>query len=54
MKFFILFIAIGFVLVAFLLFDETKHLTLQWILSGLYLISGVILAFLIAGNIIKF
>lgn len=54
MKFFILFIIIGIALVAFLLFDESKHLTLQWYLGGLYLISGVILTLLITTNIIKF
>ena len=54
MKVFILFIIIGLALVAFLLFNGTKHLTLQWCLGGLYLISGVVLTLLIATNIIKF
>ena len=54
MKFFILFIVIGLALAVYSLFDETKHLTLQWSLGGLYLISGVILVLLIASNVIKF
>lgn len=54
MKLFILFVLLGIVLTMFLLINETKKMTAQWILTGLYFTMGIILLFLISTNIIRF